>query len=52
MLFDLIVKKKDNGNPIWYLNSSFGKGRGFANSGPISIKYVIIDRNYLLLAPT
>jgi len=28
MLFDLTIKKKDNGNPIWYLNSSSGKGRG------------------------
>jgi len=26
MLFDLIIYKKDNGIPIWYLNSSSGKG--------------------------
>jgi hypothetical protein len=28
MLFNLTIKKKDNGNTYWYLNSSSGKGRG------------------------
>ena len=28
MLFNLMIKKKDNGNPNCYLNSSSGKGCG------------------------